>query len=73
MHRNSSYALPSARLVALLALCATLATAAEPKPPLVRQLSEFGDTGGKSLRETYEKAIAEPPKVDFGAKPAPAK
>ena len=59
MHRNSSYALPSARLVALLALCATLATAAEPKPPLVRQLSEFGDTGGKSLRETYEKAIAE--------------
>ncbi|NBV23431.1 MAG: hypothetical protein EBS05_16120 [Proteobacteria bacterium] len=42
------------------AVCAaiSLGLAAEPKPPLVRQLNEFGDTG-KALRETYEKAITE--------------
>ncbi|MFM8468490.1 MAG: hypothetical protein ACKODH_00730 [Limisphaerales bacterium] len=44
---------------ALLALGTALATAADPKPPLVRELKDFGDTSGKALRETYEKAISE--------------
>lgn len=47
------------RTVGLLALCASLLSAAEPKPSLVRELKEFGDTSGKALRETYEKAIGE--------------
>ena len=49
---------PALRTLGLLALCTTLATAADPKPPLVRELKEFGDTSGKALRETYEKAIS---------------
>ena len=40
-------------------LLALPTSAAEPKPPLVRELKEFGDTSGKALRDTYEKAIAE--------------
>jgi len=48
-------------------LIGTLASAADPKPapvappkpPLVRQLSEFGDTGAKQLLETCQNAIAE--------------
>lgn len=35
------------------------APVAPPKPPLVRQLAEFGDTGGKQLLETYQNAITE--------------
>jgi hypothetical protein len=55
---------PAASLVlgliaASLCLSATATLAAELKPPLVRELKEFGDTSGKALRETYEKAIAE--------------
>ena len=48
-----------ARVTGVLAIGIALISAAEPKPPLVRELKEFGDTSGKALRETYEKAIAE--------------
>ncbi len=49
--------------VLLLAANATFAADPAPKPPVVRQLGEFGETGGKELRETYEKAISELRKV----------
>jgi hypothetical protein len=39
------------------------APVAPQKPAVVRQLSEFGDTGGKQLVETYQSAISELRKV----------
>src|SRR5689334_5905131 len=49
----------SSLLIAATLLAASTTNAAEPQPPSVRQLSEFGDVTPKQVTETFHAAIAD--------------